>query len=177
MGLYICSRLVLFGIVYNLTKYCMMKNLYLALLKTLLKVLTDVLISLYALSGFFVYIVFAFIGLFTVKGFACGVQGNSFGIEIFKMLLTFVFYLFMIVVDVVSIVLYSPMLMVKDLESPLYLVLEWFGLVPSDEQLAQNTRFKIDIKGKGCECVKYLVIVIEKILMYASGYYMFGCLL
>lgn len=65
--------MILFGIVYNLKKYCMMQNLYLALLKTLLKVLTDVIISLHVLSGFFVYIVFTFIGLFTVKDFACGV--------------------------------------------------------------------------------------------------------
>lgn len=133
VGLYVCGRMILFGIVYNLTKYCVMKNLYLAFLKTLLKILTDVLIALYALSGFFVYIIFAIIGLFTVKGFVGEVQGNSFGIEILKMLLTFVFYLFLVVVDVISIILYSPMLMVKDLESPLYLILELFGLIPSDE--------------------------------------------
>ena len=144
VGWYICGHLLLFGVLYNLTKYCMMKNLYLALLKTLLKVLTDVLISLYALGGFFVYIVFAIIGLFTVKGFFCGVQGNSFGVEIGKMLFTCVFYLFLVAVDLVVIVLYPPMLMVKDLESPLYLVLELFGLVPSDEQLAKNSCFEIN---------------------------------
>ena len=93
------------------------------------------------------------------------------------MFITFVFYFIMVTVDISSIVFYPSMLMVKDLESPLYLVLELFGLILSDTQLAQNTRFKIDIEEKGCKCAKYVVIVIEKILMYVSWFYMFNCLL
>ena len=132
-----------FGVIYNLLKYPMIKNYYLAVVKTLLKVLMDALIALYALAGFLVYSVFALIGLCTVKGFVGGVQGCSFGAEILKMLFTCVFYLFLTSIDIATIFVYPIALMVKGFEAPASAVLELFGIVAADEQVNKGTRFEI----------------------------------
>ena len=72
-SLWIVVETFIFGVIYNLLKYPMIRNFYLTVVKTLLKVLMDALIALYALAGFLVYSVFALVGLCTVKGFAGGV--------------------------------------------------------------------------------------------------------
>ena len=135
--------------------------------KTLLKVLMDVLIALYALTGFFVCSVFALVGLCTVKGFAGGVQGCSFGVGILKMLVTFVFYLFLAPVDAAMIFVYPIILMVKEFVVLAFAVLELLGVVASDEQLSENTRLEIlrgQTKGDNARRVPE---VAEKVVAYA----------
>ena len=166
-----------FGVIYNLLRYPMVRNYYMIVVKTLLKVLMDVLIALYALAGFFVYSVFALVGLCTVKGFACGVQGCSFGAEILKMLATFAFYLFLAPVDAATIFVYPIILMVKGFEAPAFAVLELLGVVASDAQLSENTRLEIPREKTKGDNARRVPEVVEKVVAYACVWLLFSLLL
>ena len=155
----------------------MIRNFYLTIVKTLLKVLMDVLIALYSFAGFLVYSVFALVGLCTVKGFAGGVQGCSFGAEILKMLFTCVFYLFLMCIDIATIFVYPIALMVKGFEAPASAVLELFGIVAADEQVNKSTRFEIPREQRKKDDLHHVPEVIEKIVAYACALLLFSLLL
>lgn len=177
VSLTILVETFIFGVIYNLLRYPMVQNYYMTVVKTLLKVLMDALIALYALAGFFVYSVFALVGLCTVKGFARDVQGCSFGAEILKMLFTFVFYLFLILVDAATIFVCPVILMVKGFEAPLPVVLELFGVVASDEQLCENARLEVPRERSRKDDLRRVPEVVERVVAYACGWLLFSLLL
>ena len=159
---------------YCLLKYPLVKNLYMGIAKTLLKICMDALISAYALCGFFVYSVFAAIGLFTIKGFACGVQGFSFAAELLKMLGTCFFYLFQMAVDAASIACYPLLMAVKGFEAPLGMLLELFGMFFPEERLEEQTRFQLftPIQGQSQRLIAF-----ERVIAYSVGIYFFAFLI
>ena len=166
-----------FSVIYNMIKYPMVQNYYMTIVKTLLKVLLDVLIALYALAGFFVYSFFALVGLFTVKGFVTDVQGCSFGAEILKMLFTFLFYIFLIPIDGATIIAHPIVLMLKGFEAPMRTVLELFGVFAPDEQLADDTRLELPREKLRKDNLRRVPEVLEKIVVYGCAWLFFSMLL
>lgn len=54
------------------------------------------------------------------------------GREILKMFSTFIMYTVLIPLDLTAIILFPAMLMVKGFESPYRIILDLFGIIPSE---------------------------------------------
>ena len=98
-------------------------------------------------------------------------------VGILKMLVTFAFYLFLAPVNAATIFVYPIILVVKEFVALAFAVLELLGVVASDEQLSENTRFEIlrgQTKGDNARRVPE---VAEKVVAYACVWLLFSLLL
>ena len=133
--------------------------------------------------------VFFFAFLFYMP-FSIVTDKRACGREILKMFLTFIMYVILIPLDLTAIVLFPAMLMVKGFETPYRLLLDLFGIIPSEQRRMEDTRFRIYvyateifsghkiIKSLDCKRVGYISSkAIEKTAMYSCGFYLLCCLI
>lgn len=133
---------------------------------------------------------FAFFVAFVVyMPFSIATDKSACGREILKMFLTFVMYTVLVPLDLTAIIFFPAMLMVKGFETPYRLLLDMFGIIPSEQRRMEDTRFKIPVydteifygqkifKSLDCKRIAYIGSkAFEKIAMYGCGFYLLCCL-
>ena len=155
----------------------MLTEFYQAFVKTLYKVVMDLWIAIKAFVFFIAFLFYLPFSMINTDKYVCGR-------EVLKMFLTFVMYVILIPLDLTAILFFPAMLMVKGFETPYRVILDLFGVIPSEQRRMEDTRFRIYVYNREivvgehvfsltCKrAMETFLKALEKIAMYSCSFYL-----